>query len=238
MTEPSEPRPTPRLTEPDRSGDSGPSRLRGGGRPRRDLVTWVALGLLVAVALAIVSRTTTATPHDSQRTETKQSLHRSHKVESTRDPRTKEREPRTAIAQDHLHGSNWALTDPPATTSTTTTIVPPRTTTPTKPSPTRPTASDLLQYSGALTYPEDVATSIPFSSPNGVAAARITWSGGDELVASLRCRGAHDSAPGTHGISISIDGSPGGCVVAVALAPGVHAPVAYAITVLSPTGGG
>lgn len=103
--------------------------------------------------------------------------------------------------------------------------------------PTTTTTPGLWNYSGVLSYPDDVATSIPFSSASGLAAARVTWSGGEELVAYLRCPGAHESAPGTHGVSISIDGSPGNCVVSVALGPGVRSRVAYAITVVSSSGG-
>ncbi len=125
----------------------------------------------------------------------------------------------------------------PSVTAAAPSLAPSSTTTSVPSSPT-PMAPGSLQYSGVLSYPEDIATSIPFTSPSGVAAVRVTWHGGSELVAALRCRGAHDSVPGTHGISISIDGSPGACAVAIALASGVRSHVAYAVSVLTPDAGG
>jgi hypothetical protein len=200
-----------------------PRRHGREGQPRRGLVSLTSFGLLAAVGLTVVSRATTSAAHDAQRDGTRLSVGtRSHHVHSTRH--------HTAATHKHAAGTVQALPSVPKSklrgpttstirtpsTTTTTSVAPPTTTT--EP-PTTTSTPDLLNYSGVLRYPDDVAASIPFSSATGVAATRITWSGGEELVASLRCRGAHDSAPGTHGISISIDGSPGTCVVAVALDP-------------------
>jgi hypothetical protein len=230
---------------------------RRGERAHRDFVTWVALGLLVVVVLAIVTKTTTVTTHDARRADGSTDrhsplhLHHSDHLASRADPSTKGRRSlTTGVVKQHGSPSRSRTTAKPPSTSTTlplpttttstepehqsTTTWPPPTTPPTT-SPT--TTSGQLQYSGTLNYPEDVATSIPFSSSSGIAAVRIAWSGGDELVASLRCRGAHDSAPGTHGISISIDGAPGACAAEIALGPGVRSRVAYAMTVLAPSDG-
>jgi hypothetical protein len=256
MTEPSRPQTAAAGGRFDSAGTGGGRRPeRADKRPRRDFVTWVALGLLVVVVLAIVTKTTTVATHDPRRADGRAHLHsplhlhHSDHVSSTRDP-TAGREPlTTGIVKKHRSTSR-SITDPAASTpkppststtlplpTTTTSTEPehPSTTTPPPPTTAPPTTSGQLQYSGTLSYPEDVGTSIPFSSSSGIAAVRVTWSGGDELVASLRCRGAHDSAPGTHGISISIDGAPGACDAAIALGSGVRSRVAYTITVLAPS---
>jgi hypothetical protein len=235
MTEPSEPTPAPRHGRADRVGSSGRPIVKR--RSRHDLVAWIAFGLLVVPALAVVSRTTTSTGHDAQRNGTRLPVgDRSRHVLSTPHQATAPQGHKSVVVDKNRHepksastGTTTSTTSPLATTTTTTLVAPPTTTEP--PTPTSTPA--VLNYSGVLRYPNDVATSIPFSSATGVAATRITWSGGEELVASLRCRGAHDSAPGTHGISISIDGAPGACVVEVALGPRIRSKVRYAITVLA-----
>ena len=208
ITEPSQRPPTPSQTGPGRPADTARSHRRGAratvarardvGRPRT-----------ARRSRAGDRRGPRRRPREIRDAPTTRGSRFTTRTTSNRHATraARNRTPRTAAAQRHLHDSNSGTTDPPAsispttttspaattTTTTTTTIEPPRTTTPTKSSSTRQTAPDLLQYSGALTYPEDVATSIPFSSADGIAAARVTWSGGAELVASLRCRGAHDS---------------------------------------------
>lgn len=215
-----------------------PGRHGREGWPRRGFVSWTSFGLLFAVGLTVVSRATTSAVHDAQRDGARLSVRaRSHHVHSERHQTAATHKHTSIVVHAHHSVTKSNLSGPTTTTTpspsatTTTSAAPPTTTT--EP-PTTTSTPDLLNYSGLLRYPNDVATSIPFSSATGVAATRITWSGGEELVASLRCRGAHDSAPGTHGISISIDGSPGTCVVSVALGPGIRSQVAYAITVLTP----
>jgi hypothetical protein len=213
-------------------------------RARRDHVTWVALGLLVVVALAVVSRAST----DDPRTHDGASAHHRHDradLVSNDDPATT-----TSASTPAPLGRKFATSKSPAhdpttststttstttttTTTTTSTTAAPATTTTTTPAPQRSTAGS-LQYHGTLSYPSDVATSIPFVSRTGLAAARATWSNGEDLTASLRCRGASESAPGRHGISISVDGAPGTCVVSIALANGARGSVSYTIAVLVP----
>lgn len=235
MTERSQPTAPPRAPGSEEAPLARPRRGRVARRPRRDLVTWVALGLLVAVVLAIVSKTTTTT-HDPPHADTRPTLpSRSDHIARRPDPPATRHPLRTVSPPTRRPDSQPTATDPPtpattvpATQTTTSTVARP-------PGTTEPSSTpSQLQYSGVLNYPRDVATSIPFSAPDGVAAARITWSGGVELIGTLRCRGADDSAPGQHGISISIDGSPGTCTVAISLAPGVRAQVAYAVTVFTP----
>lgn len=241
MTEPSHPRPkggkdTSETAVPRRRGRRT-ERWR-----RRDLVTWVALGLLVAIVLGILSKATTA-PHSSRHVDARRAFGSSSpRVTSAGDAPTANVAPPRRAETKGRSDSRPAVSDPTTTmttapsTSTTlkasaaqATAVPPPT--------TSPATSDQLRYSGALEYPDDIASSIPFASKSGVVAVRVNWSDGNELVASLRCPGAHESAPGTHGISISLDGSPGTCVVSIALGPGVRAHVAYVVTVLADGGG-
>jgi hypothetical protein len=228
----------PHRSGSDRRPGTGSGRPRSESRSRRELVTWVALGLLVAIVLTILSRTAVAPARDAQQTPPR---HRTHapsiEASSTGHPLAAGQIATTQARPGSPTDRGRGPTVPTSTTPTTTTSIARTRPTITTVPATNPTVPGPLQYSGSLSYPSDVATSIPFSSPSGVAATRITWPGGDELVASLRCRGAHDSAPGTHGISISIDGFPGGCVVTVALGPGDRSRVNYAITVLVPSAG-
>jgi hypothetical protein len=240
----------PRSNEPAAVGP----RRRGTKRPRRDQVSYVAVGLLVALALTIVSRLTTAPEGHPPRRDPRPTLrsargrtastHRSvHDVAPpksdvdriARSERSISDDPtRAAISTTTKGAPSIPTTSTTPTPETTTTISPAPSPTTTTPPPSLTTADGPLEYSGVLSYPEDIATSIPFSSESGVAAVRVTWRGGGELVASLRCPGAEDSAPGAHGISISIDGSPGTCAVAIALGSGVRARVAYTGSGLAP----
>lgn len=203
-----------------------------GARPRRELVGWIALGLLVAVVLTVLSRSSvvSGTTHPKrQTTSDKAAQHNSSSRETTTDPRaaTSASPARSSSTASLKTVKAATTTTTPSTTSTTTS-----TTTTTVARATGPTS-----LAGTLAYPSDLATTYPFTSPSGLAAVRVRWGGGSELDARLHCPGATTSAPGAHGISLSVTGRAGRCSITVSLASGTRTSVSYLIEVDAPSSG-
>jgi cytoskeletal protein RodZ len=216
-------------------------------RRHRDLVAWIALGLVVATVLTVVARVSVAPPRQLAATKP------AHQTASP--PET----PSTTIlaaykqARDHVRTqpeptpsapqpTNPAEVAAPVTTVTTSTTVPsPRPSVP-SPRPSVPksraagtaTPTPLV---GELLYPADIATSFPFTSSDGLAAVRATWLGGQSLEVTLGCGTAVTSGGGTHGISLVVAGRPGPCTVSIALSPGQHGAVDYTLAIRVPGSG-
>jgi hypothetical protein len=213
-------------------------------RSRHELVGWIALGLVVAVVLTVISRSSvvSGTPIHPDRASalTKSrvpivSARREHESRRTSHPRptvgpTTKIPPGTSTPARTTDRLGFDASPPGRTTETTTT-----TTTTT----TTPTQTPRPQYapstiSGTLEYPNDLASTFPFSSPTGIAAVQVSWNGGSELDARLHCQGATTSAPGAHGIALSVSGVPGQCSVTVSLAAGTRATVPFTLDVNAP----
>ncbi len=227
--------------EPEPSGPSSPSKTAA-SRRRRDLVGWVALGLTVTTALALVARasvepqrrstgTTTTLERTTLTTTATTRLARTDTVHdqlpTTPKPSSSETVP-TVVVQPTVPVTVASTPDEPG----------PSTSVPHLPAPARPvsTPAETPGLSGTLQYPDDVATSFPFTSSSGLAAVRATWSGGGALEMSLRCGSVTVSGTGTHGISLVVAGHPSSCTVSIALRPDQRGSVAYTLDVQVPSG--
>ena len=226
---------------PRRAGAAAPSGRPGAAtanpRRRRDLVAWIALGLVVATVLTVVARVSVAPPRHLAATKP------AHQTASL--PETSS----TTVPVVHKHVRDHVRTDPgstqsapeptnpievtaPVTTVTTSTTLPgPR---PSAPKSLAAGTATPTPLSGELRYPADIATSFPFTSSNGLAAVRATWLGGQALEMTLGCGAAVTSGGGTHGISLVVDGRPGTCTVSIALSPGQRGAVDYTLDVQVP----
>jgi hypothetical protein len=231
-----------RRTKRDRSARSaGEPAGHEGRRQRRELVGWIALGLLVAVVLTFVARSPAAP-----------SLRKpiaGHISDSRRHPKT------TSPRKDAKHHGHSAIDISRSTTTTTTQVAlttthrkapagsrklvaSTLTTTSTEPIPsTTAPASGAAQNSsvaGTLAYPDDLAITLPFNSASGVAGMQVTWIGKAQLTATLRCPGDTTSQAGSTSISLSVSGTPGRCDVTLAL-DGAEAPtVRYTLRIFTP----
>lgn len=206
-------------------------------RRHRDLVAWIALGLVVATVLTVVARVSVAPPRHLAATKP------AHQTASWRET------PSTTIlatykqARDHVRtepGPTQSAPQPtnpvevaaPVTTVTTSTTVPsPRPSVPKSRAAGTATPTPIV---GELRYPADIATSFPFTSSDGLAAVHATWLGGQSLEVTLGCGTAVTSGGGTHGISLVVAGRPGPCTVSIALSPGQHGAVDYTLAVRVP----
>jgi hypothetical protein len=228
-------------------------------RRRRDLVAWVALGLAVATALTLVARasfdpqtgrgrttsadtrghTTTSTPV-AQLTK-KDPAHRDLPIDTT--ARTLAESPTTAVPRPvPTTPATIVVSTEPSTTDPTTTTSLPRPASPAAPdrSASHPTATAALAatnpgVSGVLRDPDDIATTLPFTSPSGLAAVRALWQGGATLEVTLRCGAAATSGTGKHGISLVVAGQPGSCSVSIGLTSDEIGTVDYTLDIQVPS---
>lgn len=206
-------------------------------RRHRDLVGWIALGLVVATVLTVVARVSVAQPrhlaaakpaHQTASPPATTSTTILVAYKQARDHVRTEPEPTHSAPQP----TNPVEVAAPVTTVTTSTTVP-------SPSPSVPKSAATGTASptplvGELHYPADIATSFPFTSSDGLAAVRATWLGGQSLEVTLGCGTAVTSGGGTHGISLVVAGRPGPCTVSIALSPGQHGAVDYTLAVRVP----
>jgi hypothetical protein len=221
----------------------------GAGRRRRDLVAWVALSLVVATVLCVVARSV-GPPRALTRAH--HPGHAAQAVPTSRPAGTTG----TGSAHRRHHNdpkpSTTTTSSLPAdttipTATTTTTVVP--ATTPTTTAETRPAAASSrargtrrrhrrsatsTALAGTLRYPDDIETSIPFTSASGLATVRASWRGGEALQIALGCGSVVTSGAGTHGLSLVVAGTPGPCTVSVSLGPDQRGTVAYTLWVRVP----
>jgi hypothetical protein len=229
-------------------GASGPPSL-GAGRRRRDRVVWVALSLVVATALSVVARSVgpprpvTAAHHPQHAAQAVPTSRPAGTTKTGRANRRRHDDPKPSpTTTSSLPANTTTATTPttttavPATTATTTAEVRPAT----APSRTRDTkrrdrrSATTPALAGMLRYPDDIETSIPFTSASGLAAVRASWRGGEALKITLGCGSVVTSGSGTHGLSLVVAGKPGVCTVSISLGPGQRGTVAYTLRVRVP----
>jgi hypothetical protein len=268
---------------PGRSAPSSPSLAEPATAPRRrrDLVGWIALGLVVTTVLALLARVSVdprgpdaTTAPNRPRTSPANTVAPARLTTTERVPRLPaHQEPNTAVT---MSSNPVQPTDPvtvtaaPAGAATTERAqqlpadeepgtagsapgIPTRSTIPTTTSSVSGTSglsssagatSDSVgvagaspqttDLSGVLRYPDDIATSMPFASPSGLASVRASWRGGEALALTLGCGSAVTNGAGTHGVSLVVAGPPGSCAVSIALGPGQRGSVAYTLDVQTP----
>ena len=211
------------------------------GRPsrsRHELVGWIALGLVVAVVLSVVSRSSvlSGTTHAYRPSEAAKI--RATPADGLRNARsaTTRRQAPAPTTKNASVKSTHRRTEKPVVSEPSPSVLTIDSTTPTTAlKAPRAQVDAPLIFSGTLGYPNDLASTLPFSSSSGIAAVRISWTGGSELDARLHCRGTTTSAPGAHGISLSVSGSPGPCAVTVSLAPGTRTTVPFSLDINAPS---
>jgi hypothetical protein len=189
----------PRLASPPRAALHS-SRRHLETRSRRtwlrDTTVWLALGLSIATTMVVLARTTGGTPRaltdpaaihagvgdaaGSRSRTTASTPVRSH----LRAPTPK----RSSTAATKTATTTTVVTRPARTTATRPAQVTDVTTTP-RVSPSISLVSE--QWAGALTYPDDVATSYSFTTTGGTVVVRTSLlRGAAALSSSLQCSGS------------------------------------------------
>ena len=177
---------TPRAALHSSSGRPGPKSHRAW---MRDLTAWLALGLSIAAIMFVVARASTGTPRTSTTPTSPLAGHGSSSGSSSRS---------TSSTLVSGHPRPASRPRPSSTAASKTTIA---SRTPATPTPlvagakaaTPPTTSPDIavvseQWSGALTYPDDVATSYSFTTTGGTVIVRTTLDrGARRLTSSLQC---------------------------------------------------
>ena len=195
------------------------SRSHPGARSRRawlhDTTVWLALGLSIATTMVVLSRTTAVTPRTPTPPAT---THTPRGTSSGSRPRTT---PSTLVGS-HLRATAPKRSSTAATKHATTTTVVARlalTTATTLPTPGHVTGATISpaiavvteQWAGALSYPDDVATSYSFTTTGGTVVVRTSLlRGASGLSSSLQCSDSSVLST-SHADETTMKAPPGSC---------------------------
>ena len=194
----------------------------------------MSLGLAVAVVLVVTE--TRVRPPAPSASSIGHDRHHTVERQPHSDPATPATTPSTLPVA--LTGtpppSTTPVTTSTTTTSTTTTVAPPTstttTTTTTLAAPRPTTTDDRTVWTDALSYPDDIATTFPFSALAGPVSASVHFGAGTlELV--LRCGRASSTVQGSSPLSTSLPSASGQCAVSLAEPFGASATVRFRLAV-------
>ena len=162
---------------------------KGHHAPMRDITAWLALGLSIAAIMFVVARASTDTPRASTTPTTTLAGRGLSSGSSSRTTSSTlvSSHPRSVVRPRPSSTTATKTTLASLTPATPTTLV--HATSPAIATSTRPdTALVSEQWAGALTYPNDVATSYSFTTTGGTVIVRTTLDrGATRLTSSLQC---------------------------------------------------
>jgi hypothetical protein len=204
----------PRLSAPSRAALHS-ARSRPGSRSqhawRRDLTAWLALGLSIAAVMFVVARASTATPRPTATPTATPAPQRAAVSPHARTTGTAASDHGRVVAASHHSSTAATKTKAASRTPTTPTTVVHMTTVSVPPSSSPDIADVNEQWTGVLSYPDDVATSYSFTTTGGSVTVTTTLgSGSRRLSSSLQCADA-PAVRASHAASTTIKATAGSC---------------------------
>jgi hypothetical protein len=221
-------------------------------RIRRDAMTWLALGLLVALVLAWTTRSNSSPHPRAAGAPEGRTGPLTSSVSSSKDHGTA---PAATSTTATTTVAGTGATRAPAASTSTPSSLPPTTVTPTTRAPIatsrapRTAVSTTLPVStrnagqidppietesenGQLSYPDDVATEPhPIATGTGAFVVTGSWTPGSHLELALKCGTATTSATGSTGATVELATLAGSCGIRISLPFGPQPAATYQLMV-------